>query len=139
MYADDYAPFLAADDRPNPPSMQQFCSEEVEALGKDADHLQITALCNALKVSLDVVYLSSAHAPPETDQPEEGETGASRLVSEGKPQSSGESAACEVVRFDLEQGQMFGVGPLLYRPGHFDLLVLKAETETPEVDVGATS
>lgn len=133
--ADEYAPFLVGSDGQGESSMDRFCAEEVEALGKDADHVQITALCNALKVSLDVVYLSSAHAPPPSEQSALGEKTVQQ-DNDGKAKDTKESVtACDVVRFDLEQGQMFGVGPLLYRPGHYDLLVSQSEPESPEIDI----
>lgn len=115
--------------------MEDFCNKEVEAFGRDADHLQITALSSALKVSLDVVYLSRSHAPPESDSiTEEADAGAK--MSDNKDVSpEGDPNACDVVRFDIDQGQMFGLGPLLYRPGHFDLLVAREEPESPDINI----
>lgn len=92
------------------PSMQDFCSKEVEAFGKDADHLQITALCAALKVSLDVVYLSGSPTSMSGDA-----NGASAIT------------ACDIVHFDSDAGEALAIGSLLYRPGHFDLLAAQPD------------
>lgn len=126
---------MSATGEDDPPSMEEFCNKDVEAFGKDADHLQITALCTALKVSLDVVYLSSSHAPPETDFISEDAEAGSQIPGNEEVSPENDPNACEVVRFDLEQGHMFGIGPLLYRPGHFDLLVAKAKPESPDINL----
>ncbi|WFD29496.1 ubiquitinyl hydrolase 1 [Malassezia sp. CBS 17886] len=133
LNANDYTPFLVMDEGRDPPTMQDFCTGEVEAFGKDADHLQITALCTALKVSLDVVYLSRSDAPPEEDPAKDP---GNAQLSESTAQDAN---ACDVVRFDIDQGQMFGLGPLLYRPGHFDLLVGKGPAESPDIDISTRS
>lgn len=54
--ADDFTPFLfTLEDEfggdGNPPSMDEFRSNQVEAIGKEADHVQIAALSSCLKVS----------------------------------------------------------------------------------------
>ncbi|WFD44701.1 ubiquitinyl hydrolase 1 [Malassezia psittaci] len=134
--ANDYTPFLiSASDEGDSPSMEDFCNREVEAFGKDADHLQITALCTALKVSLDVVYLSRSHAPPDTDPLSEDVTAASEMPENEELTNENDPNACDIVRFDTEQGHMFNLGHLLYRPGHFDLLVAKPEPNSPEVSL----
>lgn len=133
LNANDYTPFLvSATNDDTAPSMEEFCNRDVEAFGKDADHLQITALCTALKASLDVVYLSSSHAPPEEDPLGEDAEAGSQMPGNENVAPETDPNACDVVRFDIEQGHIFGIGPLLYRPGHFDLLVAKAKPESPD-------
>ncbi|WFD07896.1 ubiquitinyl hydrolase 1 [Malassezia vespertilionis] len=115
LHADEYSPFLtAAPGELEPPTMEEFCNREVDAFGKDADHIQITALATALRVSLDVVYLSSS----QNVQGEDGFTFPSNMMD-----SPNNITACDIVHFDVDQGQMLNIGSLLYRPGHFDLLV----------------
>ncbi|PKI83092.1 Rpc40p [Malassezia vespertilionis] len=114
LHADEYSPFLtAAPGELEPPTMEEFCNREVDAFGKDADHIQITALATALRVSLDVVYLSSS----QNVQGEDGFTFPSNMMD-----SPNNITACDIVHFDVDQGQMLNIGSLLYRPGHFDLL-----------------
>jgi len=62
----EFEPFLFSLDEDfsngGPPTMESFCANQVEAMGKEADHLQITALTRCLKVSLmmnQVLALSS--------------------------------------------------------------------------------
>jgi len=69
-----------------------FCEHFVEAGGKEADHVQMTALCRALKLNIDVAYLDGRRSDSVDFVP-------IRSVDEGDP----------IV--------------LLYRPGHYDILV----------------
>ena len=52
-------------------SMEEFCLQEVEAFGKDADHIQIMALCSVLRANVKVLYLQgstrSFHSIRDTD------------------------------------------------------------------------
>ena len=51
---EDFEPFLfTLDDEEGrgAPTMDDFCAHQVEAIGKEADHVQIAALSSCLKVS----------------------------------------------------------------------------------------
>ena len=40
--------------------MEEFCLQEVEAFGKDADHVQIMALCSVLRANVKIIYLQGS-------------------------------------------------------------------------------
>ncbi|SCZ94712.1 BZ3500_MvSof-1268-A1-R1_Chr12-3g04063 [Microbotryum saponariae] len=106
--ADDFVPFLfALDDDPRffeggVPTMEQFCGFHVEAVNKEADHVQITALSRALRIGLRIAYL---------DQ------------STGK---EGEVGEVDFVEFEVEGEEKTGVerldGALLYTVNHYDVM-----------------
>lgn len=56
-HPDDFAPFLFSPSTLEPVTPEQFCREEVEPCGKEADHAQIMALAAALGVPVRVAYL----------------------------------------------------------------------------------
>ena len=92
-------------------SLEEFCLQEVEAFGKDADHIQIMALCSVLRANVKVLYLQgstrSFHSIRDTD--------ALKLADAIEPQP------CNITPFEID-GALIELSPLLYRPGHFDLL-----------------
>ncbi|SPO32415.1 uncharacterized protein UTRI_02972 [Ustilago trichophora] len=162
LNADEYTPFLfsldASNADGNPPDMATFCADQVEAIGKEADHVQITALSRALKVSLDVAYLSPNQAPPETPLDEEFPAeqlhqSAQNASSEQHTSTTTESIhvpgiqaqntriltqhphRCDVVRFQVEGGQITEIGTMLLRPGHYDLLVEAPAPASPEPEI----
>ncbi|TKY85965.1 hypothetical protein EX895_004790 [Sporisorium graminicola] len=162
LNADEYTPFLFSLDNASadaaPPDMASFCANQVEAIGKEADHVQITALSRALKVSLDVAYLSPQHAPPATPldedfpaeqlhQSQENTSSAPSATSEsiavpGEEAQKRRAAAehphrCDVVRFEVEGGQITEIGTMLLRPGHYDLLVEAPVPASPEPEIPA--
>lgn len=160
LNADEYTPFLFSLDNvddASPPDMASFCANHVEAIGKEADHVQITALSRALKVSLDVAYLSPQHAPPETPLDEEfpaeqiqqsaenatdPAAASNSIAVPGKDAQQRRSAAehpdrCDVVRFEVEGGQITEIGAMLLRPGHYDLLVEAPVPASPEPEIPA--
>ena len=114
LNAADYEPFLVSMNETAPLSMSQFCAQEVDSFGKDADHLQITALCKALDVSLDVVYL---------DGNQDSAPGIDLVASLTQEQLVNciEPYPCNVISFRDEKSTHH-IGSLLYRPGHYDLL-----------------
>lgn len=89
--------------------------QEVEAFGKDADHIQITALCSALRASLKIVYLqgSSVDIPPETMSDMHN--------ASSKRLDMISSTPCDIVPF-MTNDTLVQLDSMLYRPGHFDLL-----------------
>ncbi|TIA95546.1 hypothetical protein E3P96_03815 [Wallemia ichthyophaga] len=100
-HADEYLPFLFAYegdlvvDDSGMPDIKKFCETYVEAFGKEADHIQMTALGRVLQVDLKVCYLDASEKE-HVDWHELGVSG----------DESGEG----------------NVITLLYRPGHVDLM-----------------
>lgn len=72
--------------------MEEFTKLEVEPMGKEADHLQISALAAVLGVGIKIIYM---------DRGEDSE----ELVEHLFPEGEGEYPIV-----------------LLYRPGHYDLI-----------------
>lgn len=56
-HPDDFAPFLFSPTTFEPLDPEEFCRQEVEPCGKEADHVQITALAGALGVGIRIAYL----------------------------------------------------------------------------------
>ncbi|KAF6750781.1 peptidase C65 Otubain-domain-containing protein [Ephemerocybe angulata] len=91
--ASNYDGFLYDAETGDPMDAESFCNRYVDPVGIEADHMQMTALCRELKLNLDVAYLDGRQAD----------------------------------NVDFVQ---FREGPetqkpltLLYRPGHYDILV----------------
>lgn len=105
-HADDFAPFLfSLEDDPRffdegAPSLEQFCSFYVEAVGKEADNIQITALTRALGVHIRIAYLDQS----------------------GPSGGFGEENEVDFHEFEPESPLKLN-SALLYRPGHYDLLL----------------
>jgi ubiquitin thioesterase protein OTUB1 len=74
-------------------TMDEFCKGEVEVVGQDCDHLHIVAFARTFHTTIAVEYLDA---------------------------SAGESVAHEVAP---DNGAPLATIPLLYRPGHYDLLI----------------
>jgi ubiquitin thioesterase protein OTUB1 len=86
-HAEEFLPFLI-----DFPSIEQYCSNEVECVGKECDHLHIQSFAEMFSVRIEVEY---------TD----GHEGTVATTHEfGPPATDG------------------GAIHLLYRPGHYDLL-----------------
>ncbi|KAI8972593.1 cysteine proteinase [Trametes punicea] len=101
--AEAYSPFLFNPDTTEPMDPESFCNNFVEAFGKEADHVQIAALSNMLKVNINVAYLDG-HDPH----------GNVNFVSfQNAPDPSTEPVN------------------LLYRPGHYDILDRRSEDPIP--------
>ncbi|KAH8104097.1 cysteine proteinase [Cristinia sonorae] len=93
---DNYAPFLFHPEIGEPIPPREFCENFVEACGKEADHVQITALTKALNFSIQVAYLDG----------------------------HGNDGTVNFVEFQIAPPEE-GSPPspvLLYRPGHYDIL-----------------
>ncbi|KAJ3995974.1 peptidase C65 Otubain-domain-containing protein, partial [Lentinula boryana] len=95
---DNFAPFLFHPELGEPMEIREFCEHFVDAAGKEADHVQMTALSRMLRINVDVAYLDGRGSSGQVDfvkfQPEE---------------TSGTAASSPI--------------SLLYRPGHYDILV----------------
>ncbi len=152
-HQEEFAPFLFAYEGESgdgePPSMESFCANHIEAIGKEADHLAITALSRALLTSLEVVYFTRGESAAQQQQSQAQPISASpssAMAMPGKPsmeeQMEVEADTCDTVRFDMptEPGSTVGtadssiehsstqvalldIGSLLFRPGHYDVLV----------------
>lgn len=55
--AENYEPFLLHPELGEPLKAKDFCSQFVEAIGKEADHVQVAALSRALELNVQVAYL----------------------------------------------------------------------------------
>jgi len=98
---DTYAPFLFHPETFEAISIRDFCESSVEAMGREADHVQMSALTRALKVNLRVAYLSGRGDEEKVDFVEMNNV------------PEGQNGMKEVV--------------LLYRPGHYDILEYRDE------------
>ncbi|CAO1634332.1 unnamed protein product [Sympodiomycopsis kandeliae] len=153
---DDFLPFLfTLEDEyqssgvfeGKPPTMERFCSNQVEPIGKEADHVQIAALSRCLKVSLDVAYLSRTGAPPETPLAEEFDEHEQQSHNEqGGVDVPGQSGAvsierardnpskCDIVHFEIPGAVAhLDIGTLLFRPGHYDVLIDAPPPASPDI------
>ncbi|KAF9472031.1 cysteine proteinase [Pholiota conissans] len=92
---DNYEGFLVHPDTKEPMDVDSFTANIVQAMGKEADNVEIDALSNALKINLDLAYLNGASGDGHVD-----------FIQ---------------FRNDLDVSKLPLV--LLYRPGHYDILV----------------
>jgi hypothetical protein len=115
-HPDDFAPFLFSPSTLEAVTPEQFCREEVEPCGKEADHSQIMALAAALAVPVRVAYLDRSEI--STDVINWVEFGTAAAADESRPLT------------------------LLYRPGHFDVVTKDQMAEAlarSTADVGGRS
>ncbi|PSS30859.1 hypothetical protein PHLCEN_2v2586 [Hermanssonia centrifuga] len=117
---DAYAPFLFHPELAIPMEPREFCENFVESVGKEADHVQITALTRALCVNIFVAYLDGRLR--------------TRSVSDNDKGKGKERETVEVEFVEFQNGEE-GLDPvrLLYRPGHYD--ILDSRCEEPDVDM----
>lgn len=95
VHREKYEAFLIHPETHEPMGVEAFCANIVEPLGKEADHVEMQALCAALQLNVDVAYLNGGS--------EEG------VVDFIPFRYASESESLPLV--------------LLYRPGHYDLLI----------------
>ncbi|KAH9922178.1 cysteine proteinase [Fomitopsis serialis] len=98
---DTYSAFLFHPEIGEPMEVRDFCETFVEAVGKEADHVQMTALSRALKVNVSVAYLDG-HV-------------------------HGEEGKVDFVEFKNVEDPVIEPVTLLYRPGHYDILDQRSE------------
>ncbi|EIM84270.1 cysteine proteinase [Stereum hirsutum FP-91666 SS1] len=93
---DSYEPFLFHPELGYQMKPIEFCNTQVEATGKEADHVQVTALSRVLRINVRVAYLDGRNPDGKVD----------------------------FVEFINNETDVFGSDPLvlLYRPGHYDIL-----------------
>ena len=121
--------------------MEKFCSNQVEPIGKEADHVQIAALSRCLKVSLDVAYLSRTGAPPETplaevdDDPSHAAGGMAMPGQEASVRRARDDPSkCDIVHFEIPGAVAhLDIGTLLFRPGHYDVLIDAPPPASPDI------
>ncbi|SJL08387.1 uncharacterized protein ARMOST_11750 [Armillaria ostoyae] len=92
---DAFAPFLFHPELGEPMEVREFCEHFVEAVNKEADHVQMTALSRALQLNVNVAYLDGRNS--------------NGLVDFVEFRSAADANETPLT--------------LLYRPGHYDILV----------------
>jgi ubiquitin thioesterase protein OTUB1 len=108
---DEFFPFLFSyeddarilDPETGMPSVVAFCQHYIEAMSRDADHLAITGLTQALDLKLKIAYLDQSKGEESGPDGVEGQTSVDFVDFDGSAFSLGDSV-------------------LLLRPGHFDIL-----------------
>ncbi|ODN77664.1 hypothetical protein L202_04815 [Cryptococcus amylolentus CBS 6039] len=95
-HADLFSPFLFSPVTFEPLSAEEFCKQEVEPCGKEADHAQIMALSQALKQGIKVAYLDRSEV--------------------------GDGSVINWVEFGNDTSEESRPLTLLYRPGHYDVV-----------------
>lgn len=100
---ESYDAFLFHPDFGNQMTARDFCETFVEPTGKEADHVQMTALARALKLNVKVAYLDGHSADGKVDFV----NFESAIDPESKPVE------------------------LLYRPGHYDILDRRDDEVAP--------
>ncbi|KNZ77356.1 Ubiquitin thioesterase otubain-like [Termitomyces sp. J132] len=101
---DDYAPFLTNQDIPNSEETlepQDFNARFVIPLGKEADDVQISALCRVFQMNVDIAYV------------------------DGREDIRDNAHKVRLVPFRSDIDEDAAPISLLYRPGHYDILVGK--------------
>jgi len=101
---EEYESFLIHPDTGEQMGVKEFCETFVEVLGKEADHVQLTAISQALKVNLNIAYLDGRS----------------------------EDGRVEYVKFNHASDANEAPIVLIYRPGHYDILD-KRSSEPAEI------
>jgi len=96
---DSYLPYIFDPETGDDISLLDFCQRHVEACGKEADNVQISALTKSLKINIEIAYLDGHSA----------------------------DGTVNFVSFqNLPETDVPNPPILLYRPGHYDILEKKA-------------
>lgn len=64
-HPDTFAPFLLSPTTFLPLTPDDFCRQEIEPCGKEADHAQIMALAEALSIGIRIAYLDRSEVKVE--------------------------------------------------------------------------
>ncbi|KAI9430852.1 cysteine proteinase [Lactarius indigo] len=91
---DEYEPFLTHPELGEQMGVKEFCETLVEVLGREADHVQVTAISEALKVNVAIAYF------------------------DGRDKDGN----VEFVKFNKAIDPSEAPVTLIYRPGHYDIL-----------------
>lgn len=100
--AESFKPFIVDENFENENSMKTFCQVNVECIGVESDQIHIIALCQALGCKAKIAYLDGT----------EGDEG---ILEFGEVSGN--------LDFATNNSFPFATVNLLYRPGHYDLLV----------------
>jgi ubiquitin thioesterase protein OTUB1 len=100
-----FSPFLLSPVTFMPLTTDDFCRQEVEPCGKEADHAQIMALAEALSIGVRVAYLDRSEL------------------------KGGDGDVINWVEFGKDTTEESAPLTLLYRPGHFDVVTKDAVVE----------
>ncbi|KDR74096.1 hypothetical protein GALMADRAFT_71513 [Galerina marginata CBS 339.88] len=92
-----YEGFLVHPDTKEPMDVDSFCANVVQAMGKEADNVEIEALCRALQLNVELAYLNGVR----TD-------------------------GVDFIKFENDSNNSAPPLVLLYRPGHYDILVKRS-------------
>jgi len=87
------------------PSMKDFCSQEVEPMSKESDHIHIIALSNVCRVTIQVEYMDRS--------------------------GDGQKVNHHVFPDDGSKPTIY----LLYRPGHYDILYKRENDQIKNNDI----
>lgn len=90
----EYEPFVIHPDLGEKMGVKEFCQNVVEILGREADHVQVTAISEALKVNVAIAYLDGRN----------------------------KDGSVEFVKFNKAIDENEAPLTLIYRPGHYDIL-----------------
>ncbi|KAF8160863.1 peptidase C65 Otubain-domain-containing protein [Crassisporium funariophilum] len=91
---ESYEGFLVHPDTKDIMDAESYCANVVQAMGKEADNVEIEALSRALQLNIDVAYLNGSRADGVTD----------------------------FIKFRYDPDPLAPPLGLLYRPGHYDIL-----------------
>ncbi|KAF8258163.1 peptidase C65 Otubain-domain-containing protein [Lactarius quietus] len=91
---EEYEPFVMHPDLGEKMGVKEFCEAVVEVLGREADHVQVTAISEALKVNVEIAYLDGRNRDGNV----------------------------EFVKFSRAIDEKEAPLTLIYRPGHYDIL-----------------
>ncbi|CAA7262606.1 unnamed protein product [Cyclocybe aegerita] len=94
LHREDYEGFVVHPDTKEIMDVDSFCAQFVETMGKEADNVEIQALSSALHLNLDLAYLNGVR-----------------------------TSGVDFIPFRNDPDNMAKPLVLLYRPGHYDILV----------------
>ncbi|KAF5332050.1 hypothetical protein D9758_016562 [Tetrapyrgos nigripes] len=114
-HAPSYEPFLFHPETGLQLDVREFCEGWVEATGREADHVQITALSRALLIDVDVAYLDGRVRSSEE------KVEFVKLRPREDPEFAPPATTTEATETTIKTPTEPIV--LLYRPGHYDILV----------------
>lgn len=93
-HPEEYEPFVIHPDFGEKMGVKEFCEAVVEVLGREADHVQVTAISEALKVNVEIAYFDGRN----------------------------KDGNVEFVKFNKAIDENEAPLTLIYRPGHYDIL-----------------
>lgn len=123
LNGETFAPFLLSPVTFEPLSPEEFCRQEVEPCGKEADHAQIMALAETLGVGVRVAYLDRS----EVGGGDNGDDGAViNWVEFSKSSEEAPDPLTLLYRLVMPSPQHSQTPTDIARPGHYDVLTKDA-------------